>query len=230
MIYNNKKRYIYAIGDIHGCYYTLLNLLKKLPKNAHIISLGDLCDKGNYTKEVVQLFIDKNYDLILGNHDIAMINNLFKKDMKKSTWYNDPRYGSDKTIKSYYYSKDVFKKHKEFLIQKPIFLEYKNLFITHGYGMPYYDRRNESKFNKALYSNRITNDTFKSDWEIHLDNNIINLFGHDAFEEIKFGSNYIGIDTGAVYGGKLTAINLNDIINKREAEIIQESVDFRDIK
>ena len=37
---NNK----FVIGDVHGCYHTLLNLIKQLPLNAELIFVGDLFD------------------------------------------------------------------------------------------------------------------------------------------------------------------------------------------
>lgn len=36
----------YIIGDVHGCYDTLIALIKKLPEKAEIIFLGDLIDRG----------------------------------------------------------------------------------------------------------------------------------------------------------------------------------------
>jgi len=36
----------YIIGDIHGEYQVLLKLIEKLPKDAKLIFVGDLIDKG----------------------------------------------------------------------------------------------------------------------------------------------------------------------------------------
>ena len=52
---------IYIIGDVHGCFYTLEKLLSKLNKNSEIIFVGDLCDRGFYSKEVIELIIENNY-------------------------------------------------------------------------------------------------------------------------------------------------------------------------
>ena len=59
----NQK--IFVIGDVHGCYHTLLDLLNKLPKDASIIMIGDLCDRGPYSKEVIDLIIKNNYQCVL---------------------------------------------------------------------------------------------------------------------------------------------------------------------
>ena len=36
----------YIIGDVHGEYQTLLALVEKLPKDAKLIFVGDLIDRG----------------------------------------------------------------------------------------------------------------------------------------------------------------------------------------
>ena len=43
----------YVIGDVHGCINTLKELIDKLPVNANLIFVGDLCDKGKYSKDVL---------------------------------------------------------------------------------------------------------------------------------------------------------------------------------
>jgi len=57
-----KKTFV--IGDVHGCFYTLMDLVKKLPKNSEMIFTGDLCDKGFYSKEVIE-FVRTMQDVFL---------------------------------------------------------------------------------------------------------------------------------------------------------------------
>ena len=52
---------IYVVGDVHGCFHTLQNLLTRLPKDAELIFVGDLCDKGNFSKDVIDFVIQNNY-------------------------------------------------------------------------------------------------------------------------------------------------------------------------
>ena len=54
--------------------------------------------------------------------------------------------------------------------------------------------------------------------------NVINVFGHCDFKEVLFHDKFIGIDTGAVYGGKLTAIELGS------HKLVQEDIHKKDIK
>ena len=69
----------FIIGDIHGQFYDLIEMLRKIPKpghkNAKIVFLGDYVDRGNYGPEVAAyLFALKlNYPndvfLLRGNHE-----------------------------------------------------------------------------------------------------------------------------------------------------------------
>lgn len=61
---------IACISDPHGHKKTLEALLAKIPSDYKVILLGDLVDKGKDAKGVVAL--SKNYDCVLGNHDMLM--------------------------------------------------------------------------------------------------------------------------------------------------------------
>ena len=213
----------YCIGDVHGCYFTLMALMDKIPKGSKIFFTGDLCDKGNFTKEVIQYIIDNNHTVIKGNHDKFMEEYLLL-DMngiegKENVWSQKDIFGGAKTIKSYDGDVNLAKKHIEFISTLPFFLLEGDYFITHGFGLPYYKRRRKSK--RQIMGNRI-NRVFK-DWEDYENYSVINIFGHCDFDEVEFGKNYIGIDTGCVYGRKLTALELGSNI------IIEQDVILKDI-
>ena len=97
----------YIIGDIHGEYATLLALIAKLPKDAELIFVGDLIDRGASSREVIAFIRENNHRAVLGNHEELMINygTSFTKTYSKSTnpsflhnWYNN---GGDATLFSY---------------------------------------------------------------------------------------------------------------------------------
>lgn len=65
-------RRVIVIGDIHGCYDELCDLLGRLGPSADdlIVSVGDLVDRGPKPVEVVRFFRDApNARAILGNHE-----------------------------------------------------------------------------------------------------------------------------------------------------------------
>ena len=66
-----KKHYI--IGDVHGEYQTLLALVTKLPKDAKLIFVGDLIDRGLQSREVVKFVRDNGHRTVMGNHEVFMI-------------------------------------------------------------------------------------------------------------------------------------------------------------
>src|SRR5689334_14179398 len=54
---------IYAVGDIHGSYYKLARLLKHCnghsgPRKARFVCVGGYIDRGQHSREVVELLID----------------------------------------------------------------------------------------------------------------------------------------------------------------------------
>lgn len=71
----------YIIGDVHGKFGSLLQLIKKLPKDANLIFVGDLIDRGKKSKEVIEFIRKNNYQSVLANHEKMMIEyvNIFKK-------------------------------------------------------------------------------------------------------------------------------------------------------
>lgn len=64
-----------VIGDIHGCYDELRDLLDRLGVGAddRLVCVGDLIVKGPKNREVLDLFIDdKRFASVVGNHDHAL--------------------------------------------------------------------------------------------------------------------------------------------------------------
>lgn len=66
---------IYAIGDIHGCYDTLVELFDLLDPEIPIIFLGDIVNRGPKSLETIR-FVKSLGDrarLILGNHEMSLL-------------------------------------------------------------------------------------------------------------------------------------------------------------
>jgi serine/threonine protein phosphatase 1 len=84
--------YTYVIGDVHGCYYSLMAILDRIGPSIedHLIFLGDLINKGPYSKLVVDELINlrgQGYkiDLIRGNHEyrlMEMIGNISDREIQ----------------------------------------------------------------------------------------------------------------------------------------------------
>ena len=213
-----KIENIYVVGDVHGCFYTLQNLIARLPNDAELIFVGDLCDKGNFSRDVIDFVIQNGYDCVKGNHEHLM--EVYLEDAifhdKHSPWSTDKRYGGVHTLQSYQDDHDKMLAHLEWIKTLPIYLQVDNYFITHGFALPFYEYRNDPVYYKDYLLNR-----YEEGMEIPNDE-VINIFGHCVFEEVIIGENFYGIDTGCSYGKKLTAIQLGTM------QCYQETMDPRD--
>src|SRR6266566_5191473 len=64
-----------VVGDIHGCYDELVDLLDevKFGGNDRLVSVGDLITKGPKNREVLDRFMSEpNFSAVIGNHDLAL--------------------------------------------------------------------------------------------------------------------------------------------------------------
>jgi serine/threonine protein phosphatase 1 len=208
------KSSCYVIGDVHGCYYTLLELLEKIPKDSRVIFVGDLCDRGLYSKEVIDLVINNNYEAVLGNHEDFMIKH-FKDFLNKkpNRWYDNPQIGGKDTIESYKGNIEKLSEHIKYLKSLPLYIQIDKYFITHGLGLPYYKRKdsNDKAVRDGIIKARLRDEETKwgKEWEENWrEYDLVNIFGHTHNDKVVIGPNYYCIDTGCVYGGKLTAMEL----------------------
>ncbi|MEP6743341.1 MAG: metallophosphoesterase [bacterium] len=65
-----------VVGDIHGCYDELVELLERaeLASDDRVVSVGDLIVKGPKNKEVLDLFSsDARFASVIGNQDLAVL-------------------------------------------------------------------------------------------------------------------------------------------------------------
>lgn len=201
----------YVIGDIHGCFHTLQDLIKQFPKDANLIFVGDLCDRGLYSKEVIEFIKANNYLCILGNHDFYMLEDI-KKCLSgaKVRWNTKEYMGGKETIDCYKNHPKILEEHITWLKTLPQYIQIEKYFITHAFCLPYYKRRDNIKKSHPMMVNRVSDEEewawdWEKDWKKY---DIINIFGHESSDEVVIKDNYYAIDTGCVYGRKLSAIQL----------------------
>lgn len=61
------------IGDVHGCYYTLEQLVQKLEASQQLVMAGDLVGKGIHSKLVIDFLMQRKSRVVLGNHDLYFL-------------------------------------------------------------------------------------------------------------------------------------------------------------
>ena len=198
---------IYIIGDVHGCFNTLLELIKQFPKKekSQICFVGDVVDRGLFSCDVVELIIQNGYKMVMGNHERRLLNNqlefLSNKVPFDRSWFFGN--GGEATYRSYFGQSTEFKqRHIDFLEQRPVYLEFKehknqngeHLVVSHSavgelWGLREALKRQE-EFKKHLLSGR---------GDMTQVEGIFNVYGHTPVREPQIYSNSANIDTGCVF-------------------------------
>ena len=221
----------WIIGDIHGCFDTFMALIKKLPKDAEIVLVGDLIDRGPKSKEVVQYVIDNKIDCVRGNHEQMMID-------EPSYWSLN---GGHQTLVSYSDEPiglkflkldiDLFMKHSRWMDTLPIYLEYpevknedgRHLVVSHSILHNVWKHRNSE--DKQKYAQFVNTATWSRDFAVKDNPEIFNVIGHTPQEhEAKIKKIYANVDTGCCF--KQIGFGFMTALKFPEMELItQENID-----
>jgi serine/threonine protein phosphatase 1 len=145
----------YVIGDIHGSYTKLANLVRHCRdhrdnNHARLVFLGDYVDRGKRSREVVDLLIELQgaapgeVVCLRGNHEDMLLNAADRQD--EATWlYN----GGDATLDSYGVERaaDMPGDHLAWFASLPISESDERRFFVHAGimpGIPLDEQRNEA--------------------------------------------------------------------------------------
>lgn len=211
---NEMKRTI-AIGDIHGCYFTLIDLLNGInynPENDMLITLGDYIDRGYYPDMVLGYLIDmklkypKNIICIKGNHE-----QMFIDAHRKSNIYKNYKYYDGQTYECLKYNLD---KYLEFMNSLPYFYELNDYIFVHGGVVnPIISENTKDSF-IWTYANTYVNKTNK-----------FVVCGHSAMNNAcERDDGVICIDTGCCYKNKLTVLIISGD-NRKYYSVNTNSID-----
>jgi serine/threonine protein phosphatase 1 len=201
-----------VIGDIHGCHTALTLLLPKiLPRADSFVFLGDYVDRGPNAKEVVATILSlqrthPHVITLMGNHDLLFLQYLTGQD---STFFL--RVGGRQTLASYglrpsddqdRIARIVPPEHIAFFKNLPLFWEDNHAIYVHA-GLQPGRHLSQQTSQWCLWARKEFTDN-AHDFGKPV------VFGHTTFKEPVLTPHRIGIDTGAVYGGRLTALLLPD--------------------
>ena len=195
-----------AIGDIHGCSDALVSILLAIdPKpDDTIITLGDYVNRGMDSKGVLDTLIDLSKQCrlvpILGNHDEMMM----KSKGSRLAFRHWMEFGGIETLDSYGDSGHISlvpDEHFEFLKSCLPFFETDTHFFVHGNYDPDLplDQQVERKLRWLSLRDSLPGP--------HRSGKIA-VVGHTPQQDVLDLGHLICLDTGCVYGGKLTAMEM----------------------
>jgi len=226
-LWNNKKNEsgpFDIIGDVHGCYDELCELLVELdyvvdkekciaiaPANRQAIFLGDLCDRGPHNVEVLRLVMNmvksNNAYCVVGNHDAKLLRQLQKSNVKVS-------HGLEKTIEQLSLESEEFisevKKFLDGLISHYV-LDQGKLVVAHAGLKEKYQGRGSGRVRSFCLYGDTNGETdeyglpVRLPWANEYRGKAWVVYGHTPTLDVEVINNTVCVDTGCVFGGKLTA-------------------------
>ena len=237
-LYNNRKQEtgpFDIIGDVHGCYDELVQLLHKLGYTVEdepmtdardlgvrvvpgggvtrqVIFLGDLVDRGPASPRVLRLVMRMVQDgltlCVPGNHDIKLLRYLNGKNVNE-------QHGFAETRQQLEGESDTFKNQvRQFLdgLVSHYVLDGGKLVVAHA-GMP---EAMQGRGSGAVRAFALFGETtgeidefglpVRYPWAADYRGRAMVVYGHTPVPAPEWLNNTLDIDTGCVFGGHLTAL------------------------
>lgn len=199
-----------VIGDVHGCadeFQALLDKLSLQPDD-RVIQAGDLVNRGPDSHRAIKLARKYKIEAIVGNHELRLLqfhkegDSNILKDYDKATidQLTDSDWKYLSKLPSYKYDgiRDTVIVHGGFLPNQP--WQSQSLEITTRIQVI------DQNGNAAKRSDAPDAKAWAEYWKAPP----FVVYGHTPRAEVAIHEGAIGIDTGCVYGGHLTAYILDD--------------------
>ena len=220
------------IGDVHGCFDELVILLEHLgydvetradaaggtalsvthPKGRKVVFLGDLVDRGPGVTNVLRLVMSMVADgvalCVAGNHESKLVRKLQGRNVQVS-------HGLAESLAQLEMEYPAFRqqaaKFLDGLISHYV-LDGGDLVVAHAGMKAEYQGRASARVRDFCLYGETTGETdefglpVRVNWAASYRGRAIVVYGHTPVMEPAWLNNTINIDTGCVFGGKLTAL------------------------
>ncbi len=212
-------------GDIHGCHKEFISLRHKInPQQKDIeVCVGDIITKGKDSIKTLDFIIENNIKSVLGNHEDKILRYLkHQQTQKKNPIILDE---DEQNI-----VQNFSRKHLAYLQSLPLFLRFENIVILHGglqnsMNLDNITKRDKDKILRLRYLDQEGHfvmhgkeDDSSVFWaDVYDGNQGFVVYGHQWFQEVRENKYALGLDTGCVYGNKLSAA----VFNGMEYQIYQ---------
>ncbi|MGH3154310.1 MAG: polynucleotide kinase-phosphatase, partial [Streptosporangiaceae bacterium] len=219
-----------VIGDVHGCRAELEQLLHQLgyaverdsagrpagarhPGARRAVFLGDLVDRGPDTPGVLRLvmgMVEAGTALCVpGNHEVKLLRALRGRNVTRS-------HGLDASLEQLALEPEEFRGQVEQFIDGLIshyVLDGGRLVVAHAGLIERYHGRASGRVRDFCLYGQTTGETdeyglpVRYPWAQEYRGRALVLYGHTPVPEPEWQNNTLCLDTGCVFGGRLTALN-----------------------
>lgn len=214
------------IGDVHGCCDELVQLLTQLgyeknsdgykpPEGRKAVFVGDLVDRGPKIPETVRLvkeMVEARHALCVpGNHDIKFVRAIRGRDVKLTHGLDD----SLRQFKTYDETAAGFSRTAADFLDKLVshyVLDDGKLVVAHAGMKEEMQGRGSGKVREFALYGETTGETdeyglpVRYNWAAEYRGKAMVVYGHTPVAEPEWLNRTINIDTGCVFGGRLTAL------------------------
>lgn len=229
-LWNNKKSEtgpFDIVGDIHGCYDELIDLLRALgydvgesamgpmashPGGRKAVFVGDLVDRGPKTPAVLKLVMNMvrggAAHCVAGNHDSKLARRLYGRDVKVS-------HGLAESIAQLDLEAPEFRQDAAEFMDKLVshyVFDGGKLVVAHAGLKEEMQGRGSGAVRAFCMYGETTGETdefglpVRYNWAADYRGKAMVVYGHTPVPTADWLNNTICIDTGCVFGGRLTAL------------------------
>jgi protein phosphatase len=216
-----------VIGDIHGCYAELVELLNQLgykvdenagaiavtpPEGRRAVFVGDYVDRGPDSPRVLGLVMGMAQAAtaicLPGNHDIKLVRKLKGRDVRIT-------HGLAETLEQLEPAADGFRDSARTFLERlvsHVVLDEGRLVVAHAGMKETYQGRASGRVRDFALFGETTGETdefglpVRLQWAEDYRGRATVVYGHTPVAEPEWVNNTVNIDTGCVFGGRLTAL------------------------
>ncbi|MEO1204963.1 MAG: polynucleotide kinase-phosphatase [Pseudomonadota bacterium] len=219
------------IGDVHGCAGELIALFEKMgysvalngegdnrtvtsstPQGRRAVFVGDLVDRGPRSPDVLRIAMHMAEHgqaiCVPGNHDIKLLRWLMGRNVKLT-------HGLAETVEQLSHEPEAFKKTVQKFLDKLVshaWLEGGTLAVAHAGIKEDMLGRASGKIREFCLYGETSGETdefglpVRYNWAAEYRGAATIVYGHTPVPEAEWLNNTLCVDTGCVFGGKLTAL------------------------
>jgi len=197
---------VLVVGDIHGCYNKLIELMDIVefdPERDFFVFLGDLIDRGgqefSVVKKVREMVDRRCAAVIRGNHEQMAVDAFESGEYYRQLWKAN---GGYTTLESYSKNNADLREDIEFFKSLPYFWKINDdIICVHAGLRPGIPLESQDKRDLLWIREEFIFSNYDFGFQV--------IFGHTPFDSVtSIPPRKIGVDTGCFFTGKLSCLEL----------------------